>query len=98
VLDPVDRSGEVLFGLIVALTFTTTFEVATAGAVDVRTMLIGALGCNLAWGLVDGVLREGFALLFGREDMARLAQPVATVITGRRREAGGPSESLEAMP
>lgn len=56
VLDPVDRSSEVLFGLIMALTFTTTFEVATAGRVDVRDMLIGALGCNLAWGLVDGVM------------------------------------------
>jgi hypothetical protein len=56
ILDPVDRSSEVLFGLIMALTFTTTFEVATAGRADVRTMLIGALGCNLAWGLVDGVM------------------------------------------
>jgi VIT1/CCC1 family predicted Fe2+/Mn2+ transporter len=46
----------VLFGLIMALTFTTTLEVATTGATDVRTMLIGALGCNLAWGLVDGVM------------------------------------------
>jgi hypothetical protein len=56
VLDPVDRSSEVLFGLIMALTFTTTFEVATAGTADVRTMLIGALGCNLAWGIVDSVM------------------------------------------
>jgi VIT1/CCC1 family predicted Fe2+/Mn2+ transporter len=56
ILDPVDRSSEVLFGLIMALTFTTTFEVATAGRTDVRTMLIGALGCNLAWGVVDGVM------------------------------------------
>ena len=56
VLDPVDRSSEVLFGLIMALTFTTTFEVASAGRADVRAMLIGALGCNLAWGLVDGVM------------------------------------------
>ena len=39
-----------------ALTFTSTFEVATAGRTDVRAMLIGALGCNLAWGIVDGVM------------------------------------------
>jgi VIT1/CCC1 family predicted Fe2+/Mn2+ transporter len=56
VLDPVDRLSEVLFGLIMALTFTTTLEVASAGHADVRTMLIGALGCNIAWGLVDGVM------------------------------------------
>jgi hypothetical protein len=52
----VDRSSEVLFGLIMALTFTSTFEAATAGQADVRTMLIGALGCNVAWGLVDAVM------------------------------------------
>jgi hypothetical protein len=56
VLDPVDRSSEVLFGLVMALTFTSTIEVVTAGAADVRIVLLGALGCNLAWGLVDGVM------------------------------------------
>src|SRR5262245_20879906 len=56
VLDPLDRISEILFGLIMALTFTGTLSVATAGREDVRTMLIGALGCNIAWGLVDGVL------------------------------------------
>ena len=56
ILDPLDRSSEVLFGLIMALTFTTTFEVATSGRADVRTMLVGALGCNIAWGIVDGVI------------------------------------------
>jgi VIT1/CCC1 family predicted Fe2+/Mn2+ transporter len=30
--------------------------VADAGRDDVRMMLIGALGCNLAWGLIDGIL------------------------------------------
>src|SRR5207247_5228215 len=55
VLEPLDRLSEVLFGLIMALTFTTTLSVAAAGREDVRTMLLGALGCNIAWGFVDGV-------------------------------------------
>ena len=38
------------------LTFTGSLSVAEAGRDDVRTMLIGALGCNLAWGIIDGVL------------------------------------------
>ena len=38
------------------LTFTGSLSVATADRVEVRTMLIGALGCNLAWGIIDGVL------------------------------------------
>ncbi len=56
VLDPIDRVSEVLFGLIMVLTFTGSLSIAEAGRDDVRTMLIGALGCNLAWGIIDGVL------------------------------------------
>lgn len=55
-LEPYDRVSEVLFGLIVVLTFTGSLSIAAAGRKDVRTMLIGALGCNLAWGIIDGVL------------------------------------------
>jgi hypothetical protein len=54
-LDPIDRVSEVLFGLIMVLTFTGSLSVADAGRDDVRTMLIGALGCNLAWGIIDAV-------------------------------------------
>jgi len=56
VLDPIDRVSEVLFGLIMALTFTCTLGVATAQNMQIRTMLIGALGCNLAWGIIDGAV------------------------------------------
>src|SRR5215813_1982211 len=56
VLEPHERIAEVLFGLIMVLTFTGSLSVAEAGREDVRTMLIGALGCNIAWGVIDGVL------------------------------------------
>ena len=56
VLEPGDRIAEVLFGLIMVLTFTGSLSVAESGRDDVRAMLIGALGCNIAWGLIDGVL------------------------------------------
>src|SRR5215213_8105903 len=56
VLEPIDRVSEVLFGLIMVLTFTGGLSVAEAGHEDVRTMLIGALGCNLAWGIIDALL------------------------------------------
>lgn len=55
VLDPIYRVNEVLFGLIMVLTFTGSLSVADAGRDDIRTMLIGALGCNLAWGFIDGL-------------------------------------------
>jgi len=55
VLEPQERIAEVLFGLIMVLTFTGSLSVAEAGREDVRTMIVGAVGCNLAWGLIDGV-------------------------------------------
>jgi hypothetical protein len=63
VLDPVDRSSEVLFGLIMALTFTGTISVAEADREEVRSMLVAALTCNIAWGLVDGVMYVVTALV-----------------------------------
>jgi hypothetical protein len=53
VLDPTERFSEILFGLIMVLTFTGSLSAAESGRQEVRTMLIGALGCNLAWGLID---------------------------------------------
>jgi hypothetical protein len=59
ILDPTDRVSEVLFGLIMVLTFTGAVSVAMGGREEVKTLLIEALGCNLAWGIVDA----GFYLL-----------------------------------
>ena len=56
VLDPMDRISEVLFGLIMVLTITCSFSIAEAGRSEVRGMLFGALGCNLAWGVIDGFM------------------------------------------
>src|SRR5262245_29402632 len=56
ILEPIDRVSEVLFGLIMVLTFTGSLSIAEAGRHEIRTMLIGAVGCNLAWGIIDGVL------------------------------------------
>ena len=56
VLSPVDRVSEMLFGLFMALTFVGAVSVAESGDTQIRTMFIAALGCNLAWGLVDAVM------------------------------------------
>ena len=52
-LEPMERISEVLFGLIMVLTCTGTLSVVTADRLQIKTMLIGALGCNLAWGIID---------------------------------------------
>jgi hypothetical protein len=93
VLQPIDRVSEVLFGLIMVLTFTGSLSVAEAGRDDVRTMLIGALGCNLAWGIIDGVLYL----------MGCLAEKGRGLLTFRAvRKAADPKEAqrfiTEALP
>jgi len=56
VLSPIDRVSELLFGLFMALTFVGAVSVAEAGQDEIRKMFAAALGCNLAWGLVDAVM------------------------------------------
>lgn len=56
VLDPIDRVSEIVFGVLMALSFTGALSVSTAGRQEIRTLLFTALGCNLAWGLVDAVM------------------------------------------
>ena len=107
VLDPIDRVSEVIFGLLMALTFTGSLSVATAGREDVRTMMITALGCNLAWGLADAVMylvrtvteRTRNRTLLAQlrtADAAAGQQLVADALPGRLADAAGP-ELLEGM-
>ena len=56
VLDPVERVSEIIFGVLMAMTFIGALSVAESGSQDVRTAMIAALGCNLAWGLTDAVM------------------------------------------
>jgi|SRR5262245_27853382 len=55
-LDPIERISEILFGLVMVLTITCSFSVGGGGRTEVHQMLIGALGCNIAWGAIDAVL------------------------------------------
>ena len=56
VLHPVDRIMEMLFGLLMALSFTGAVSVAESGREELHEMFVAALGCNLAWGFVDAVM------------------------------------------
>jgi hypothetical protein len=56
-LDPASRLGEILFGLIMVLTVTLSAGfVVNEGRAGVRELLIAAIGCNLAWGIIDAVM------------------------------------------
>lgn len=56
ILSPQERQAEIIFGLIMALSITGSLSVAGSGQADVRSMLIGAIGCNTAWGIVDALM------------------------------------------
>jgi hypothetical protein len=93
VLEPSERTAEVLFGLIMVLTFTGSLSVTEAGRADVRTMLIGALGCNIAWGIIDGVLYLMGALASRSSDLA-----VYQAVRGAAAPADGQNAIRDALP
>lgn len=84
VLEPVERLSEILFGLIMALTITGAVSVVTADRFQIRTMLFAALGCNLAWGIIDAGMYL-MARLGERGRNAVLARAVRA--TSNREEA-----------
>lgn len=87
-LDPADRVGEILFGLIMVLTSTTALSVATAGEAEVKTMIAGALGCNLAWGIIDA----GMYLIGCLNEHAR-----GPMLLRKLRRAGNPEEGNRVL-
>ncbi|HET7293293.1 MAG TPA: VIT family protein [Vicinamibacteria bacterium] len=75
-LDPGDRLGEVLFGLIMVLTITLTTELALEdGRAGARELMIAAIGCNVAWGVIDGGMYVMGAML----ERARRARAILAV-------------------
>ena len=62
-LEPADRLNEILFGLIMVLTFTLTAGLTIEDGPDAARELLATLGCNLAWGVIDGAMFLMGALL-----------------------------------
>jgi VIT1/CCC1 family predicted Fe2+/Mn2+ transporter len=56
ILDPIDRIIETIFGLVMVLTFTCALSGVESARADIREMLFAALGCSIAWGLVDAIM------------------------------------------
>jgi hypothetical protein len=69
---PASSLAEVFFGLIMVLTFTLGAGLAAGEGEDsARTLLVAALGCNLAWGIIDGAMYIMDAM-FNRSRSARI--------------------------
>ena len=93
VLDPVSRISEIIFGVLMALSFTGSLNAATSGREEVRTVMLTALGCNLAWGLVDAVMYL-VATLTGRARNQMLLRMVRSASDPQSAHAG----IAEALP
>jgi hypothetical protein len=82
-LDPGERLGELLFGLIMVLTFTLGAGIELRGDREAtRELLIAALGCNAAWGIIDAALY----LMNRLSERGRTHRIVKQVQAAKRRE------------
>ena len=56
-LDPASTMGELIFGMIMVMTFTLGARVLGGDEpTDGRELMIAALCCNVAWGIIDAFL------------------------------------------
>jgi hypothetical protein len=76
-IDPATSISEVLFGLIMTLTFTlgAGIMIEGEGPEAARELLIAALGCNIAWGFIDAAFYL-IDQLFDRGRRQRIGQMI----------------------
>lgn len=88
-LDPLDTLAELIFGLLMVLTFTLGARLLGPDELaDGRELLIAAIGCNIAWGIIDG-----FLFLLGRVfERRRIASIFAALAT-----SGDDATGLDAL-
>jgi hypothetical protein len=77
-LSPFERGSEIIFGVLMAISVTAAAEITIGGEVDVRELMVAALGCNLAWGLIDGVIYL-LQLQFERHRVRRMVLELRTL-------------------
>lgn len=97
-LSPDERLGELMFGLIMTLTFTLTagFVVGEEPSA-VRELLVATIGCNIAWGIIDGGLLV-LGRAFERGRLERLGRVVRTLDHSAAAKAVGDELSESVGP
>jgi VIT1/CCC1 family predicted Fe2+/Mn2+ transporter len=99
-LEPGDSLSEILFGLIMTLTFTLGAGIFVREDPDAaRELLIATVGCNVAWGIIDALMYLA-GQRFERGRRARVADAIraeASEEMAARRVAGELDEFLERV-
>lgn len=80
-LDPASSLGEIMFGLIMTLTFTlgAGIIIDDEGREGARELLIALIGCNIAWGVIDAAMYL-VNELFARGKRRRIAHAVRSAV------------------
>jgi hypothetical protein len=92
-----ERLGELLFGLIMTLTFTLTAGfVVGEDREAVRELLIATIGCNVAWGIIDGGLLV-LGRVFDRGRHARIGRAIRATPDDRHAVAAVAGELDEYL-
>lgn len=101
-LSPSERLSEVIFGIIMALTVTSSLRIALGTSPSARvTIATTVLGNNLAWGIVDAVMFL-LVIIFERHRERQLVEKIkrtkdkATAIKAVRRDLK--DTLVEVMP
>lgn len=92
-LDPIDTLAEVIFSVLILLTFTLAFRIFTLDgqavtAEYVTELIWAALGATVAWGIIDGIMYALFEVL-GRSERHRLLWHI--------QAANTPDEAVDAV-
>ena len=92
-LDPIDTLAEVIFSVLILLTFTLAFRIFVMDGEPVTAEYItdliwAALGATVAWGIIDGIMYALFEVL-GRSERHRLLWHIQAAYT--------PDEAIAAV-
>ena len=95
-LNPIDRLTEIIYGILILLNFTLGVQAIESRAPmaevvaqeGVRRLFVAAMGCVLAWGMIDGVMYVLLSLA-QRSDHQRVQRLVTT--------ASGEDEAVQRL-
>jgi VIT1/CCC1 family predicted Fe2+/Mn2+ transporter len=78
-LETTDRISEVLYGLLICLTFTGTIRISTGGTQELNSLLWAALGGSFAWALSDAIMYLVNIQLERGHELAKLKKIVSAM-------------------
>ncbi len=95
-LDPIDELSQVIYSILILLTFTLAFRIfklqSGAGvhleSEQVRELLLAAFGAAMAWGIIDGLMYV-LTSVFERSEKQRMLRTV--------QSAPGDAEAIAAI-